>query len=277
MNIKYLLTLCSFLALGFHSFAQGDLLVTPTRVVFEGNKQKQEINLVNVGQDSAIYSISFIQYKMIEDGSFVRVEKQDSILMFADPFLRIFPRKVSLGPGEAQVIMLQYRRKADMLAGEYRSHLYFRSEKDYKPLGEINQDSTAAISVQLIPVFGMAIPVIIRVGTASVNLAFSDLKLGKKTESGQFLTLTINRSGNISAYGDIIIEFVPSKGKSFQVAKINGIGVYTTISKRHLNIKINNPEGTTITDGLIKVKYVSSGETKELVYAEAELKVESRN
>lgn len=274
MNVKFLFILSFFLELGFQSFAQGDLLITPTRVVFEGNKRKQEINLVNIGQDSAIYSISFIQYTMKEDGSFVSVEKQDSVQMFADPFLRIFPRKVSLAPGEAQVIMLQCRRKADMTAGEYRSHLYFRSEKNYKPLGAKNQDSTKSISVQLIPVFGMAIPVIVRAGIVTVNSGLSNLNLGEKSESGQFLSLTINRSGNISSYGDIIIDFVPTKGKSFQVAKVKGIGVYTTINKRHISIKLYNPAGTNLSDGLLKVKYVSNDETKEVIYAEAELKVE---
>jgi len=273
MNIKFLLTLCFCLGLGFQAFSQGDLLITPTRVIFEGNKQRQEINLVNIGHDSAIYSISFIQYTMKEDGSFVRVEKPDSGEMFADPFLRVFPRKVILAPGEAQVVMLQCRRNPDMPAGEYRSHLYFRSEKEYEPLSAKTQDATTSISVQLTPVYGMAIPVIIRMGTVSVTSVLSDLTLGKTTDSGQFLTLSINRTGNISAYGDILIDFVPVKGKSFQVAEVKGIGVYTSISKRQIRIKLNNPAGTTMTDGILKVKYISNGETKKVVYAEAELDI----
>lgn len=273
MNIKSLLTLCSFLGLGFNAFSQGDLLITPTRVIFEGNKQRQEINLVNIGHDSAIYSISFIQYTMKEDGSFVRVEVPDSGQMFADPFIRIFPRKVILAPGEAQVVMLQCRRIPDMPAGEYRSHLYFRSEKEYEPLSPKTQDVTSSISVQLTPVYGMAIPVIIRMGTVSVTSVLSDLTLRKTTDSVQFLTLTLNRTGNISAYGDILIDFIPAKGKSFQVAEVKGIGVYTSISKRHINIKLNNPAGTILTDGKLKVKYMSNGETKKVVYAEAELDI----
>jgi P pilus assembly chaperone PapD len=117
------------LGLCYSSLAQGDLLITPSRVVFEGSKQKEEVNLVNTGKDTATYSISFVQYNMKEDGSFVLIEKPDSGQMFAEPFLRIFPRQVTLAPGEPQVIIVQFRRKPDMADGEYRSHLYFRSEK----------------------------------------------------------------------------------------------------------------------------------------------------
>ena len=146
--------------------------------MFEGNKQKETLNLVNMGKDTATYSISFVQYNMKEDGSFVIIEKPDSGQMFADPYLRIFPRKVTLAPGEPQVIMLQCRRKTDMPAGEYRSHLYFRAEKNYKPLGMKNAaDDTALLSVQLIPVYGIRIPVIIRSGAVNVNATLSDLKL----------------------------------------------------------------------------------------------------
>ena len=58
----------------FFTMAQGDLLVTPSRIVFEGNKQKEQLNLLNMGQDTATYSISFVQRSMKEDGSFVTIE-----------------------------------------------------------------------------------------------------------------------------------------------------------------------------------------------------------
>ena len=53
--------------------AQGDLLVTPVRVIFDGNKQKEEISLVNIGNDTTTYSVSFLQYNMNEDGNFVLI------------------------------------------------------------------------------------------------------------------------------------------------------------------------------------------------------------
>jgi hypothetical protein len=254
--------------------AQGDLLITPNRVVFEGNKQKEIIDLVNMGKDTATFSISFVQKNMKEDGSFVIVESTDTGKMFADTYLRIFPRRVTLAPGEPQTIMIQCRRKAGMSAGEYRSHLYFRSEKNYKPLGVKNPASDSTIlSVQLIPVYGITIPVIIRTGSVQVSAVLSDLELDTETGTAQNLRLTINRAGNISIYGDIIIDYVPLQGKAYEIGTIKGVGVYTSINKRNISVKLNNTNSKPFINGVLKVRYISNGDTKPVVYASAEMEI----
>jgi len=267
--------LISILGFSFQSIAQGNLLITPIRLVFEGNKQKENLNLANIGKDTAIYSISFVQKNMKEDGSFVNIDKADSGQMFAEPYLRIFPRKVTLAPRESQVIVLQYRRKPDMVAGEYRSRLYFRSEKNYKPLGMGNaeRDSTT-LKVQLIPIFGISIPIIIRTGAVNVSAALSDLKLDIQQNTIQNLKLTIHRTGNISLYGDIIIQYVPTQGKPYQIGIAAGVGVYTEINKRYMVVKLKNTSGKPLKNGKLKVQYISKGETKKpVVYAEGELDI----
>ncbi len=260
--------------LNFSSFAQGDLLITPNRVVFEGNKQKEELSLVNMGKDTTSYSISFVQRNMKEDGSFVNVEKADSGQMFADTYLRIFPRRVTLAPGEPQVIMLQCRRKNDMKSGEYRSHLYFRSEKTDNPLGmKGSANDSTMLSVQLIPIFGISIPIIIRSGVVNVSAILSDLKLESINDSTQNLKLTINRIGNISIYGNLIVEFIPLQGLSYVIGILNGVGVYTCIDKRNITIKLKNITGKPLTEGKLKVKYSSNDDKKTVMYAEAELEL----
>lgn len=266
--------LIGILGYSFESFAQGDLLVTPNRVVFEGKKQKEGLNLVNMGKDTATYSISFVQYSMKEDGSFLAIEKPDSGQMFADPYLRIFPRKVTLAPGEPQVIMLQCRRSAAMLAGEYRSHLYFRSEKNSKPSrAKKSARDTVQLSIQLTPIFGISIPIIIRSGSVNVSSTLSDLKLEIQQGIIQNLKLTLNRAGNISIYGDIIVQYIPLQGKPFEIGVVKGVGVYTNINKRNIVIKLNNTTGKPFAPGKLKVQYESNGEKKRIVYAEGELEV----
>ncbi len=275
MQFKLLMAMIPILGFAFHASGQGDLLITPTRVVFDGNKQKEELNLVNIGKDTAIYTISFIQYDMKEDGSFLPVEKTDSGRMFADPYLRIFPRKVTLAPREPQVISLQCRRRPEMAPGEYRSHLYFRAEKN---LNQLNLDSqktdSSQLKVQLIPIYGISIPIIIRAGSVQVSATLSDLKLENKQDSVQSLKLTINRTGNISVYGDFSIEFVPVSGKSFEVGNVKGVGVYTNINKRTINIKLARKTDAMLTNGKLKVKYFSNEPNKAPVtIAEAQLEL----
>jgi len=170
---------------------------------------------------------------------------------------------------------LQFRRKSNMQPGEYHSHLYFRAEKDNTPLGMKNPktDSTH-LTINLIPVYGLCIPIIIRTGDAKVNITLSDLKLEKKPELTNWLKLTLNRSGNISTYGDIIVEYLPAKGKAIQIGAIRGIGVYTDINKRNIAIKLNNSSATPYLNGKLRIRYISNDESKKSeVLAEGELDI----
>lgn len=278
--MKRFLMLLLILELGIRlqTNAQGNLLITPMRVVFEGNKQKAELNLANIGAETATYSISFRQYNMTEQGKLEANEKRDSSQMFASPYLRVFPRQVTLAPGEAQVVMLQCRRKKEMPAGEYRSHLWFRSEKNYEVLGkgENPKLDSNQLSVTITPIFGITIPVIIRTGEVNVSTSLSVMKLEIKQDTIPYLSLSINRSGNISIYGNIIVEYVPSQGKSYQIGVIKGIGVYTNINKRDISIKLNKTPGLSLKNGKLKVRYTSSDESKYVVYAEGELELSDK-
>lgn len=266
--------LITILVLSLQSIAQGDLLITPKRVVFDGNKQKEELSLVNIGKDTTIFSISFVQYNMQEDGTFITIDKTDSMQMFAEPYLRIFPRKVTLAPGEPQVIMMQCRRKADMKAGEYRSHLFFRSEKNYNPLGmEKSDKDTTLLSVQLIPVYGLSIPIIIRTGELNVSSILSDLKLETQQDTVPYLKLTINRKGNISVYGNIIVEFIPAHGTPYEIGLVKGVGVYTNINKRNISIRLKKIPGMTLKTWKLRAKFISNDETKSEVYAERDIEI----
>lgn len=272
MNRIIVMMLIPFLGFIVQANAQGNLLITPMRVVFEGNKQQAELNLMNTGTDTATYSISFRHYNMTEHGRLELIEKPDTSQMLADPYLRIYPRQVTLAPGEPQVIMLQYRRKEDMEAGEYRTHLWFRSEKDYQALEKVKLDSDSnQMSVTVIPIFGITIPVIIRTGNVKVETVISDLKLEAKNDSSQILEFILNRTGNISTHGDIKIEYIPIQGEPYQVGSLVGVSVYTNLNKRNVVVKLKNAGGGKLDSGKLKVQYVSNGESKRVVFAEAEL------
>jgi len=270
-----LLSLIPIFSFGFQSLAQGDLIISPSRMVFDNKKQTQELNLVNNGKDTAVYTISFVQKNMKEDGSFVNIETPDAGQMFADPYMRIFPRTVKLAPGKPQVIKLQYTRKNDMADGEYRSHLYFRAEKNGTPLGMTDMKiDSARLVVQLIPVFGISIPIIINSGSVFMSSTLSDLKITNEEKDLQTLKFTINRTGNKSIYGDLAVEFVPKQGKPYQVGTMNGVGVYTNIEKRNITLNLTNNLGNKLKNGKLKVKYMSSSEKKPVLLANAELDID---
>lgn len=258
---------------GVHGvYGQGNLLITPRRVVFEGTKKSEDLNLVNNGKDSATYSISIVQIRMKEDGSFERISDPDSGQYFADKNLRFFPRQVTLGPGESQVIKIQLYRANQLTSGEYRSHFYFRSVPKADPLGKkgSEQDSTA-ISVVLRPVFGISIPVIIRIGDTSSRVELSDLQLKIINDTLPNMSMTFNRSGNASIYGDLAVYHISTQGKETKVGVANGIAVYTPNTKRTFQFNLNRVPGVEYTSGTLRAIFSAPSDVKPERYAEAEV------
>ena len=139
--------------------AQGDLLISPKRAVLDANKKIQIVDLINISNDTAIYNLSFVENRVTETGDYVLITKPDSGQRFASPYLRVFPRKVVLAPKEAQTVKVQLIQTNDLQDGEYRSHLYFRSEKKNDALGEEKDkvDSTS-LSVKIVATYGITIP-----------------------------------------------------------------------------------------------------------------------
>ncbi|SDL14232.1 P pilus assembly protein, chaperone PapD [Salinimicrobium catena] len=239
--------------------AQGDLMVMPKRLVFDSNQRSQEINLANTGKDTAIYAISFINYRMTETGSFEQIETPDEGQRFATDFLRYFPRRVTLAPNEAQTIRVQLTRTGNLEKGEYRSHIYFRAVQEQKALGEDNKDASEGISIQIKTVFGISIPVIIRHGESSLEVNLSDVKLELDEEEPK-LSMVIKRSGNMSVYGDLMVEHISEQGKLTRIGFVKGISVYTPNSKRQFTMKLSNPEAVDLNVGKLKITYTSDAD-----------------
>ena len=268
-----LITLFLFYILVFDALGQGSLLVTEKRVVFEGRQKKALINLVNVGNEATTYAVSFTEKRMNEDGSRTTLVEADSGQTFASPFLRIYPRTITLAPGEPQVVMLQFRRTADMHAGEYRSHLWFKQIENQTALGTDNPKTESnQLSFNITALVGMTIPIIIRTGEIELSVSLDSLKLEFSQDAGYYLTFMIRRLGNISVYGNLTAEYIPTRGKPYQLGAKNGTAVYTSIEKRHVSMKLNITPGINLKEGKIKLSYVSRDDAKKkTVFAEKEL------
>ena len=252
--------------------AQGNLLITPRRIVFDGSKRSIDLNLANTGQDTATYAISLVQIRMKDDGGFEIITDPDPGQRFADKYIRFFPRSVTLGPNEAQVVKVQVTRSNDLTDGEYRSHFYFRSVPKARPLGEKEaaQDTTS-ISVRLTPIFGITIPVIIRVGESTTRITMTDLSFKTVNDTIPRFSFVFNRTGNMSVYGDITVDYISTQGKITRVGIANGVAVYTPNSLRQFQFNLNIVPGVDFRSGTLRVIYSAPSDVKPLRYAEAEL------
>jgi P pilus assembly chaperone PapD len=159
----------------------GDLIVSPTRVVFEGRTRSAKVSLSNRGSESAVFRISFVEMMMTEGGQLVRVKDPTQAEMVASSMIRYAPRQIEIKPGDTQVIRLSVRRSSDLADGEYRSHLYFRAvppESSGRSVTEDTGGESGGLQIELIPIFGVSIPIIVRSGELSASAGVADIELG---------------------------------------------------------------------------------------------------
>lgn len=252
--------------------AQGDLLVTPRRVVFSGSQRVVELNLANTGQDTAQYNVSIIQYRMTEEGAFEEITEPDPGQFFADKNLRFFPRIVTLAPNEAQTVKMQVINQDRLAPGEYRSHVYFRAVPKETALGFENQNQdTTSLSVRLIPIFGITIPVIIQVGESDTEVSLSNLSVEAVNDTTNRLHMTFNRTGNMSVYGDLKVIHIAPDGAETNVGTVNGIAVYTPNALRKFRFDLDRTKNVNYKSGKIRITYSAQSDVAPKTFATAEL------
>ena len=254
--------------------AQGDLLLYPKRIVFDGSRRSQTISLANIGKDTVRYNISLVQMRMTAEGVFEVITQPDSGQNFALKYLRFFPRNVVLPPHEAQSVKIQLVNTGETNAGEYRSHMYFRAEPVKKPLGEpeAKRDS-AAISIQLVAVFGISIPIILRTGESTTQVNISNASFSWKKDTVPSLNLSLKRTGNMSVYGDVTVDYISVGGKRIRVAKVMGLAVYTPNTIRNINLPLDKHQGINYHTGILYIAYTTQADTKSVKLASTELKL----
>jgi P pilus assembly chaperone PapD len=254
--------------------AQGNLLITPRRVVFEGSKKSMDLNLANTGADTATYSISLVQIRMKDDGSFETISEPDPGQRFAEPYIRFFPRSGTLGPNEVQVVKVQLTKANELTNGEYRSHFYFRAIPKAKPRGEEEKPAdTTTISVKLIPIFGITIPVIIRMGEYDAQVTLSDISLNTTNDTVPRISLTLNRKGSMSTYGDLIVDHISTSGKETRLGNANGVAIYSPNALRRFSFNLKRIPGLDYKSGTLRVIYAAPSDVKPLRYAESEIRL----
>lgn len=260
MKTKIILILALFLSFYGQIKAQGDLLVFPKRIEFSGtNSRFQNITINNIAKEAVTYSVSFVNIKMGEDGSFTPIETPEKDQLFATPFLRCYPRTVTLQPQESQIIKVQLTKTADMKEGEYRSHLYFRAlpkTEALAPAEEIKTDDKG-LGIKLTAIYGITMPIIIKVGKSTAEVTMDNLQLSK--EGGiQYLKLNLNRKGNMSVFGDIKVNYISPSGTSTAIANVKGMAVYTPGILRKIKIKLEDKK-INYSEGEIEVIYSKQG------------------
>jgi len=220
--------------------SRADLMITPTRVVFEEGVRTSEVTLVNRSTETKTYRIE-LQNKIQDDKGGYSDISADAAYPgnSAIDFLRYSPRVVTIEPGKYQKIKLNLRLPGSIAAGEYRVHLAMRAISS-----KVTKSSTSTESgmkTQISPKMSFSIPIIVRHGTAGMETKVSGVELLPKSAqlASPNLDIILARTGDVSAYGTISAYMkLPNSSQVQQIGKLSNVSVYTEVASRHVLVPL---------------------------------------
>jgi hypothetical protein len=255
----------------------GDVNLTPRRIVFgPRDRGVKEITIFNRTNGTATYTITLTDRAMTPDGELVAVDDapagEKERLKSALSFIRYSPRQMTLGPHESQTVRLQARPPAGELPAEYRTHFSVTAT----PPPDTGLDIAAAaggarndlLQVQITPIYGIMIPIIVRTGELSAQTSISNVHL-VEAQGRRGIGFAINRSGGRSVYGGIDI-YLEGSGSPKKIGGIRGLGVYGEIDQRRVVIPLDANAPPVGAGSRVKIVYTDDELNPGTVLAETE-------
>ena len=235
--------------------AAGDLLVAPTRIILDG-RRGTEVILNNIGSEEATYRISLELRRMIENGRLEDILPEDASdsEKTALGIIRFAPRRVTLPPNQPQSIRVGLQGTEALPDGEYRAHMLFRAIPK-TPDVTTEDDQSNGLKINLIPVYGVTIPVIIRKGELKATAAIANAIISRDNE-GQTLQFELSRQGDRSVFGEI---HVTRPGVAEPLMLVKGIAVYPELTSRTVSLPLDAESAAKIT-GEIVISYFETPE-----------------
>ena len=233
----------------------GDLLIAPTRIVLDG-RRGTEVILNNIGNEEATYRITLELRRMNDKGRLddVATEGANDKEKAALEVIRYAPRRVTLPPNQPQSIRIGMQSMDTLPDGEYRAHMLFRAIPK-APAADAGQDAGGGLKIQLIPIYGISIPVILRKGNLVATAALTNVRMGKDNE-GPTLDFDMTRKGEKSVFGEI---HVTKPGVSEPITVAKGIAIYPEIAGRGVSLPLS-PEVAAKMRGEVVVSYYEAPE-----------------
>ena len=243
----------------------GDLLVAPTRIVLDGRKGA-EIILNNIGDEPATYRVSVDFRRMDEQGELEDVAQPTAADQTAADMIVYAPRRITLAPREPQAIRIAARPPQGLPDGEYRIHLLFRAIPPATPVVQASANAPEkGLRFQLTPVYGVTIPVIVRLGNLQATAGIADVHLDKNGGNSN-ISLELTRNGSRSTFGEVRVL---KAGVKDPIALQKAVAVYTEVGRRHVSVPVN-PAYKGDLAGPVTVQYVETYDDGSRVLAETQ-------
>jgi hypothetical protein len=121
------------------------------------------------------------------------------------------------------------------------------------------------ISFALTPIYGVTIPVIVRLGNLQAEAGIANVRLTR--ESGKpAVKLDLTRNGGRSTFGEVRVV---KPGQKEPIAIQSGVAVYTDVNQRSVTIPIAEQYAAAAA-GPVTIQYVEPSESGPLTIAETQ-------
>lgn len=205
----------------------GAVTVTPSGVYIDHRSRTGTITLYNDGTAAEDIEIAFkFGYPQSDSTGNISVPLADSAPA-GEPsalgWLRAFPRRITLQPGQRQVIRILAQPPADLADGEYWARVLVISRGGTPPVEQVE----GRVGVRLTMETVIVNPVIYRKGLVQtgVNVARGVMQ---RTAEGGNLMLDLERHGNAAFLGRVRAELVAPNGEVIARGE-NSVAVYRTL------------------------------------------------
>ncbi len=243
------------------SATEASLFLTPQSLIFDDKSRSQSVHVVNRGNRTGVFAVRWIDHTMTEEGRLFTWKDPAQSPYSLQPYVRYSPRRVTLKPGESQLIRIALKKPIDQIpAGEYFSHLNVvtlnknveESIRHYESEQETGSTHKAS-SIQVIARTGISIPVVWRHTDEKPAAKVDVIRLDKKSNQ---LELDIIRIGNVSTRG--FIHVVHSKGRMEErIIQPHPLVIYPNIQLRRIQLMLGE---AALNDGELWVYYSGNKE-----------------
>ena len=235
----------------------GAVTVSPTALYISARNPSALLTLINTGSrpEEIELSIGF-GYPVSDTAGALRVDIVD-VAAGGEPsltsYLRVFPRRLVLQPGQRQVVRVMVTMPAGAADGEYWGRVLVKSRGGEPPI-EQNQGN---VRMQLSLETTFATAVFFHKGDVKTGITVPAAAARRIGDSVQF-TIDLDRAGNGAFLGRVRAELVSPAGKT--VAEVEDVvAVYRSLRRRFV-LRADTP----LPAGAYTVRYLVDTERPDL-------------
>lgn len=219
--------------------ASANILITPTRVVFEGRDRYADVTLVNNGKKSMKYEMEWVYHLMQPETGYYAVVEDLGDGFDLSKNIVFSPRRVELAPGAKQKVRLALRRPAEVPDGDYHVHLKFRALPTELSTDGLEAEAPAAAQVRINVSY--TIPVILRAGEPDVKASIGRIELVRNPSTGLLNAhVPVKRPENspYAVLGYFWVYHVDASNNEELIGELSNAHIFSEIDERTFDVPL---------------------------------------